>query len=73
MKSAPADGVYINGLFLEGARWNLKDNIIDEQLPKVLIYTVPAIYFKVSIHYILLFMCSAWRCAGPMFDPFAFF
>lgn len=48
MKSAPVDGVYINGLFLEGARWNLKENIIDEQLPKILIYTVPAIYFKVS-------------------------
>ncbi|XP_061393203.1 dynein axonemal heavy chain 12-like, partial [Musca vetustissima] len=40
----PDDGVYINGLFLEGARWNWQERILDEQLPKVLIYPMPAIY-----------------------------
>ncbi|XP_005185418.2 dynein axonemal heavy chain 12 [Musca domestica] len=40
----PDDGVYINGLFLEGARWNWQEKVLDEQLPKVLIYPMPAIY-----------------------------
>nr|XP_014091747.2 dynein heavy chain 12, axonemal isoform X1 [Bactrocera oleae] len=61
MKSAPADGVYINGLFLEGARWNLKENIIDEQLPKILIYTVPAIYFK-PVEILKLLEGTRYKC-----------
>lgn len=42
--TAPADGVYINGIFLEGARWNWEQEIIDEQLPKILISEVPVIH-----------------------------
>lgn len=34
---------------MEGARWNWENNILDEQLPKVLIYTMPAIYLKPTI------------------------
>lgn len=49
MEQPPDDGVYINGLFLEGARWNWNRAIVDEQLPKILIYTMPAIYLKPTV------------------------
>ena len=49
MDQPPIDGVYINGLFLEGARWNWNKGIVDEQLPKVLIYAMPAIYLKPTV------------------------
>ncbi|XP_055593622.1 dynein axonemal heavy chain 12 [Uranotaenia lowii] len=42
--SVPEDGVYIHGLFLEGAKWNLKGSYLEEQLPKTLLDTMPIIH-----------------------------
>lgn len=39
----PAEGVYIEGLFLEGARWNMEDYYIDESFPKILYDTFPIV------------------------------
>lgn len=47
-KDRPEDGVYIHGLFIEGARWDLKAGILKEQIPKQLIDVMPVIHLVVS-------------------------
>lgn len=36
-------GTYIQGVFLEGARWNMEKDCLDYQLPKQLIVEMPLI------------------------------
>lgn len=45
----PEDGINTYGLFIEGAQWSIKDKSLIEQLPKVVINTMPMIHFKVNI------------------------
>jgi dynein heavy chain len=44
LTSKPADGCYIRGLFMEGARWNAKTESIDDSLPKQLYTEIPVIH-----------------------------
>ena len=41
----PENGVYVYGMFLEGARWNYEKHILDDSLPKELYTDVPMIHF----------------------------
>uniref|UniRef100_A0A2K5KRN4 Dynein axonemal heavy chain 12 n=1 Tax=Cercocebus atys TaxID=9531 RepID=A0A2K5KRN4_CERAT len=44
--TSPDDGVYIHGLYLDGARWNRQSGLLAEQHPKLLFDLMPIIWIK---------------------------
>jgi dynein heavy chain len=42
----PAEGAYVYGMFLDGARWDFDKKVLAEQSPKVLYEELPVLYLK---------------------------
>ena len=56
---APEFGVYISGLFLEGARWDREAMELADSLPKIMFDTLPIIWLKPGI--------KAWFVPSPVY------
>ncbi|KAK9823491.1 hypothetical protein WJX72_003121 [[Myrmecia] bisecta] len=51
VSTAPEDGVYIDGLWLDGARWNAAQGCLDESEPGVMFSPLPVVHFKPTPDY----------------------
>uniref|UniRef100_A0A8C5CUF5 Dynein, axonemal, heavy chain 12 n=1 Tax=Gadus morhua TaxID=8049 RepID=A0A8C5CUF5_GADMO len=62
---SPEDGVYIHGLFLDGARWDRNSGVIAEQKPKVLFDSMPIIWIKpkkkILLPRVCLYVCPLYK------------
>jgi dynein heavy chain len=45
-ENKPEDGAYIRGLFMEGARWDVRRHVIAESLPRELFIQMPYIHLQ---------------------------
>ncbi|RLU26559.1 hypothetical protein DMN91_000355 [Ooceraea biroi] len=66
-ESAPEDGVYIYGLFLDGVRFDMKEMTVEESFPKILYDNVPHIWLipmkKQDIKERLSYVCPLYKTA----------
>lgn len=51
IEESPEDGVYVHGFYMDGARFNREEAVVDEQAPGELYDLMPVIWFKPVIDY----------------------
>jgi dynein heavy chain, axonemal len=75
LTSAPKDGCYIRGLFLEGARWDSIQQQLTESKPKELYSEVPIIWLIPTVNRQQpsngIYVCPVYKTltrAGKIFD-----
>ncbi|BBN19721.1 hypothetical protein Mp_8g13060 [Marchantia polymorpha subsp. ruderalis] len=51
VKQAPEDGLYISGLYLDGARWDRKHKCLVEALPGEIYSPLPVVHFTPIVNY----------------------
>jgi len=67
LESAPDDGVYVYGLFLDGARWDRSSHCLQESYPRVLHDKMPLIWLRPMKKYELnprhVYTCPVYKTA----------
>lgn len=53
LPSAPEDGIYINGLWIDGARWNMSQGCLEESEPGVMYAPLPIVHFQPMQDYVM--------------------
>lgn len=48
VRSPPAEGVYLHGLFLDGAAWSKQEGVMVESEPKKLFVSLPVLYVSAN-------------------------
>ncbi len=65
IEAAPADGCYIRGLYMEGARWDSKKYRIGESRPKELFTEIPIIWLKPEVNRVQpssgMYVCPVYK------------
>uniref|UniRef100_A0A8B9Q220 Dynein axonemal heavy chain 12 n=1 Tax=Apteryx owenii TaxID=8824 RepID=A0A8B9Q220_APTOW len=59
--TAPEDGVYVHGLFLDGARWDRTKGMLAEQYPKLLFDVMPIIWIKPNMKKSNAYVCPLYK------------
>jgi dynein heavy chain len=46
VEESPEDGVYVYGLYMDGARWDRDSQVVADQFPSEMYNKMPLIWFK---------------------------
>lgn len=57
IKDAPAEGIYIHGLYLDGCAWSSKENRLVDAEPKKLFNPLPVLYVTGVLVSMTLLQC----------------
>ena len=63
----PEDGCIINGIFLEGCRWNDGGKCLDESLPQILYAPMPCMLLTPEVERLAPHGCAPWF--APLDEP----
>lgn len=49
--AAPEDGIYIHGLWIDGAKWDIHSRCLVDSDPGVMVSPLPVIHFQPAVNY----------------------
>lgn len=67
VNEAPDDGVYVYGIFLDGARWSDKKGVLKESRPKQLFDVMPVVHMlpvrRADLRLAAVYLCPMYKTA----------